>query len=239
VTHGTAIIAVQTDDAIVIGADSRQVHGHFAPGAGYVRVGSDDNACKVIERNGAIFALAGPAQLPPDGTEAVPIALSVMMPNRTTQEMAREMTSRLLPPFAQDPRLLTGREGDGADGKLVLGFLFGNLEHGRPSVRAVYFVFHARGAQRLTAVDVTLPGKGRSAPRLVLLGRALSLEPSEQPRPQGRVDREWAVNAIRDMMRLVTNRADNATFVGGDIDFAIIDRTGIDLRVKPGCRTAA
>jgi len=238
VTHGTAIIAVQTDDAIVIGADSRQVHGRFGLGQGYIRIGSDDNACKVIEHNGAVFALAGPAQLPPDGAEAVPIALAVMTPRRTTEEMARELTARMLPPFAKDPRLLTGREGDGADGKLVLGFLFGRVEHGRPAVRATYFVFHAHGPDRLTAIDIALPADSRPARRVLLLGRALSLETRERVEPSGRTDREWGVDAIRDMMRVVAQRADNSTFVGGDIDFAIISRKGIERRVKPACRSA-
>jgi hypothetical protein len=238
VAHGTAIIAVQTDDAIVIGADSRQVHGRFGLGQGYIRIGSDDNACKVIEHNGSVFALAGPAQLPPDGAEAVPIALSVMTPRRTTEEMARELTARLLPPFAKDPQLLTGREGDGADGKLVLGFLFGRIEHARPVVRATYFMFHARGPERLTAIDIDLPGHSRPAPRVLLLGRALSLESRERIEPSGGTDHEWGVDAIRDMMRVVAQRADNSTFVGGDIDFAIITRKGIERRVKPACRSA-
>jgi hypothetical protein len=237
VAHGTAIIAIQTDDAIVIGADSRQVHGRFGLGQGYIRIGADDNACKVIEHNGAVFALAGPAQLPPDGAEAVPIALSVMTPRSTTEEMARKLTVRMLPPFANDPRLLTGREGDAADGKLVLGFVFGRVENGRPAVRATYFVFHARGPERLTAIDIALPGHSRPAPRILLLGRALSLETRERVEPSGRTDHEWGVDAIRDMMRIITQHADNSTFVGGDIDFAIIGRKGIERRVKPACRS--
>jgi hypothetical protein len=240
VAHGTAIIALETDDAVVIGADSRQVHGRLTASEGFVRQGFDDHACKVMEQNGVVFALAGPAQLPPDGREAVPLALSIMSSKRNLQDMTRDFASQTLPALARDTRLLTGRETpESVDGKIVFGFLFGTIERRRPAVRIVYFVFHAAGAERLTILDADLPNRRHPEQRLLALGRALALDAADYPKPRGRRDRAWGMTAIRDLMQLVARQGDNATFVGGDIDFAIIDGRRIDMRVKPECRGVA
>ena len=52
--HGSTVVAIRTPDAIVLAADSRLT---FTEAARSSKV--HDNACKIIMRNGTVFAMAG------------------------------------------------------------------------------------------------------------------------------------------------------------------------------------
>lgn len=89
---GTTIVALQTADAVVIAADSRE---STVGGDGRFRR-VHDRACKILERNGFVFAVTG-VTAGPGGFDLLRTVAAILAAGTTLDETSVEINRQLLP----------------------------------------------------------------------------------------------------------------------------------------------
>lgn len=229
---GTAVVVLKTTDSIAIAADSREVR-KAAKGA---RLTVFDGACKIIERHGAVFALADLAVLP-NGVTVTAVAERIMARQLTSRDMVAEFKRQVVPILERDPSYLNAFPFEVKDGTSVMEVLFAKVENGQPALSWADFKVQIAGPRgKITPKGGELwssPDDG------LFFARAKSLASRSDfgiARSTLR-DRRLAAVEVKRLVELVAADRANSAYVGGEIDVVTIGPLGIEwAALKPECK---
>lgn len=219
---GTTVVALRTRDAVLIATDSREVQ--IDPSGRVINV--RDDACKMIERNKVVFALAGISRST-RSFDAMATANRVMVPGLSLKEMASRFQRLAEPAIQAELRRWPNTPGETAEGIPGLHYLFAAPQHG---VSAMVWGDVA-GIRRSdgTIVATTLEhGEWPGPPEnVVLFGKTAAIMREQAKGLIGFRTEAQAMLVAKEMIRIEETDPVDGAFVGGDVDIAIVRPDGI------------
>ncbi len=218
-TFATSIVAVRTNSEVVIGADSR---GLFVNGAVTYR-----NVCKIHERNGVFFAIAGIEVDPITKFNAGTIVEAEIDKRKSLSSRVSAIEKILSMSVARELEWQRTRRPDlyrrtVENNNMVLSVVFAGLENGTPALYA-----------RAFKTDGTILREDHPSGTFTLwMGKANAIE-KFVGETKGR-NLGTPADAVRRLIQLEID--DNEPSVGPPIDIVRITKDGAQwIQVKPEC----